>query len=101
MDTSSQATNLLLSTFPRPQSRKTALAARRSGPRRFRAQFCDGKMPCSAMQKLRVRKGCLFSCGWLPPLAVTEAGARAELGPLVLYMLAPNGCGGVPPEPAD
>ena len=30
-------------------------------------QFWLGKMPCSAMQKVMVRNGCRFECGWLPP----------------------------------
>ena len=38
-------------------------------------QFRLGKMPTSAMTKLIVRYGCLFSCGWLPPLAAIAAGA--------------------------
>ena len=40
-------------------------------------QVGDGKMPCSAMQKLRVRNGCMFKCAWLPPVLVTEPACSA------------------------
>jgi hypothetical protein len=33
-------------------------------------------MPCKAMQKLRVRKGCMFKCACAPPTVVTVAGAK-------------------------
>ena len=31
-------------------------------------------MPCSAMQKLSVRNGCMLRCAWLPPMFATDAG---------------------------
>src|SRR5215472_8704402 len=37
-------------------------------------QFCDGKIPCSAMMKFNTRYGDMFSCGWLPPTTVIQAG---------------------------
>src|SRR6185295_17210987 len=43
-------------------------------------QFCDGKTPCSAIQKVNARDGCTLACGWLPPLAaVTPSIAIAPL----------------------
>ena len=36
-----------------------------------------GKMPLRAMQKFRVRNGCMFRCAWLPPTFVTLVGASA------------------------
>ena len=59
----------------RTPSRPARSCRRTCGSRRHRVepwsrppQFCDGKMPCSAMQKLSTRNGCMFSCGWLPPM---------------------------------
>src|SRR5436190_20322777 len=40
-------------------------------------QFALGKIPCNAMQKDRVRNGCMFRCAWLPPTFVTDAAFMA------------------------
>jgi hypothetical protein len=34
----------------------------------------DGKIPFKAMHQVITRKGCRFSCGWLPPTVETVAG---------------------------
>src|SRR5579864_3832480 len=39
-------------------------------------QVCDGKMPWSAMQRLRVRNGCMFRCAWLPPTLARVDGSN-------------------------
>ena len=37
-------------------------------------------MPCKAMQKVSVRQGDMFWCGWLPPAGKTDAGFMFVLG---------------------
>ena len=44
-------------------------------------QFGLGKMPCRAMQKLRVRNGCMLRWAWLPPVLVTVAGLSEVRAP--------------------
>src|SRR5262245_38744420 len=51
------------------QNYQAAFNYRRASP-----QTCDGKMPCSAMQRQSARKGCMFRCGWLPPTLPIEDG---------------------------
>src|SRR5579864_8224272 len=51
-------------------------------------QVCDGKMPWSAMQKLRVRNGCMFRCAWLPPTLARVAGSND----VRLVVVGEDGC---------
>ena len=50
----------------------------------------------SAMQKLMARKGCRFSCGWLPPEELIAAGLSVADGAALLKRetgaMTPPGC---------
>ena len=43
----------------------------------------DGKMPKSAIQKLVAAYGCIFECGWLPPVALVACTEWVCAGTLV------------------
>src|ERR1700724_1218308 len=57
-----------------------------SGPRSPDRQFWVGKMPTSATQKLRTRKGCWFGWAWPPPVLPIMLGAKVPAPPPVPQM---------------
>src|ERR1700730_1049538 len=57
--------------------------SRRASPDR---QFWVGKMPTSATQKLRTRKGCWFGWGWPPPVLPIMLAAKVMAAPPVPQM---------------
>jgi hypothetical protein len=56
-----------------------------------------GNTPCSAIQKLTTRYGCMLLCGWLPPATWSADGLICAVGPpLAAYIFWPRIVGALP-----
>src|SRR5829696_666927 len=79
----------------RVDASQEAIVAVTNGPqvrarRRDGHQDRGGNTPCSAMQKLNVRYGCMLLCGWSPPAGARTSGAMALTLFAGAYMFTPS-----------